>query len=183
MPKLPEYHLNLTKYDRLSDFIKANILNKQALTSLFNQTTSELGPFLNKDQKKVRTLGNNALNDIKNILIKIPDITHEAFNVLKNLNNELRDYYNNSDPVVNIVRSKYFFIDAKIDKLTYLNYPFMRVLVLDKYPLNYLKFYIAEFFKSLNVKKMFNVLYNIDKDKVDGISINAIKAVILTQKL
>ncbi|CAG8857288.1 39633_t:CDS:1, partial [Gigaspora margarita] len=52
MPKLPEYHLDLTEYDRLSDFIKTNILNKQALTSLFNQITSGLGFFLNKDQKK-----------------------------------------------------------------------------------------------------------------------------------
>ncbi|CAG8854131.1 41061_t:CDS:1, partial [Gigaspora margarita] len=159
------YHLDLTEYDRLSDFIKVKILNKQDLMSLFNQTTSGLGFFFNKDQKKVRMLGNNALNDIKNIPIKIPDLSHEAFNVLKNFNNELRDYYNNSDPMVNIARSKYFFIDAKIDKLTYLNYPFIRVLVLDKYPLNYLKFYIVKFFKSLNVKKTFNVLYNIDKDK------------------
>ncbi|CAG8777509.1 5695_t:CDS:1, partial [Gigaspora rosea] len=121
--------------------------------------------------------------DITNIPSKIPDLSSEAYDFLQNLDNELKGHYNKSDPVVNITRSKYFFIDAKIDELTYLNYPFMRVFVLNKYPLNYLKFYIAQFFESgTNVKQMFKVLYNIDKDKVDGISVNAIKAVILTSK-
>ncbi|CAG8539014.1 26133_t:CDS:1 [Gigaspora margarita] len=131
MPKLPRYHLDLTEYDRLSDFIKTNILNKQALMSLFNQIISGLGFFLNNDQKKVRMLRNNALNDMKTIPIKISELSPKANKVLKNLDNELKDYYNNSDPVVNITRSKYFFIDSKISELTYLNYPFMRVLVLD----------------------------------------------------
>ncbi|CAG8767212.1 45554_t:CDS:2, partial [Gigaspora margarita] len=92
-------------------------------------------------------------------------------------------HYNDNDPVVNIARSKYFFIDAKIDKLAYLNYPFMRVLVLDKYPLNYLKFYIAEFFKSFNVKETFNVLYNIDKDKSERINPSELKDRLVSFKI
>ncbi|CAG8834371.1 1551_t:CDS:1, partial [Gigaspora margarita] len=165
MPKPLEYHLDLTENSRLSDFIKTKILKQQALMGLLKQTTSRFEFLLNKDQKKVRLLGNNALHDIKNIPIEIPELSKEAYNVLKNLDNELRDHYNNSDPVVNITRSKYFFIDTKIGELTYLNYPFMRVIVLNKYPFNYLKFYIAEFFKFGNVTKTLNVLYSINKDK------------------
>ncbi|CAG8851210.1 31023_t:CDS:1, partial [Gigaspora margarita] len=165
MSKPPEYHLDLTEYGRLSDFIKTKILKQQALTSLLKQTTSRFKFLLNKDQKKVRLLGNNTLRDIKNIPIKISELSKEAYNILKNLDNELRDHYNNSDPVVNITRSKYFFINTKIGELTYLDYPFIRVIVLDKYPFNYLKFYIAEFFKFGNITKTLNVLYSIDKDK------------------
>ncbi|CAG8479616.1 6559_t:CDS:2 [Gigaspora margarita] len=67
MPKLLlKYHLDLTEYQRLYDFIKVNILDKQALTSLFKQTTSGFRIFLNKDQKKVRDS-----DDQRNSILKI----------------------------------------------------------------------------------------------------------------
>ncbi|CAG8456613.1 3515_t:CDS:2, partial [Racocetra fulgida] len=73
--------------------------NKQALKSLFDQTTGGYKIFLNKDQKRVRELGSKALLYLKKIPNKAPELSSEASKVLIELDNELRHHYNNSDPV------------------------------------------------------------------------------------